>query len=65
VDSAYLQVTQLSELFAAVVELAAEWLDLLVNDLVCSNVATLGKTLPADVTAVWSLPSVSPLMCLS
>jgi hypothetical protein len=64
VDSAYLQVAQLSELFAAVVELAAEWLDLLVNDLVCSNVATLGKTLSADVTAVWTLPSVSPLVCL-
>jgi hypothetical protein len=64
VDSAYLQVAPLSELFAAVIELAAEWLDLLVNDLVCLNVATMCKCLSANVTTVWSLPSVSPLMYL-
>ena len=64
VDSAYLQITQLSELFAAVVELTSKRFDLLVQDLVCPNVATLGKGLSADFATVWSLASVSPSMCL-
>ena len=54
----------MSELLATVVYLAAEGLDLLVNDLVCTNVATLGECLAANAAAVWSFSGVTPFMCL-
>jgi hypothetical protein len=64
ISTTYLQVTELSELLSAVIQSARERFDLLVNDLVCTDVATLGKSLAADVTAVWSLSSMAPLMRL-
>lgn len=62
--AAYLEIAQLSELLAAVVESAGEGLDLLVYDLVGANVASLCKSLPTDVTAVGPLSCVTPLVCL-
>lgn len=63
--TAYLQITKLRELLATVIKLASERLDLLVNDLVCSDVTTLSKSLAADVTAVRPLSRVASLVCLS
>jgi hypothetical protein len=60
----YLEVTKLCELLAAVVELAGERLDLLVDNLVCSDIAALCERLAADVTGVWPLAGVTALMCL-
>jgi hypothetical protein len=51
-------------LFTTVVEPAREWLDLLMHDLVCSNVAALGKGLAADVAVVRAFSRVSSLMGL-
>ena len=59
-----LQVTQLSELLAAVIELACKGFDLLMDDLVCTNIASLGKRLATNFATVWSLSSMSPLVCL-
>lgn len=61
---AYLQVAQLRELLPTIIELASEWLDLLVNDLVGAYVAALCKSLAADVTAVGTLACVASLMGL-
>jgi hypothetical protein len=60
----YLEVSELSELLATIVQSAREGLDLLVNNLVGTNIATLRKGLAADVAAVWALSSMAPLMCL-
>jgi hypothetical protein len=54
----------LGELLATVVELAEKWFDLLMNNLVRTNVATLGECLSTDVAAVWALSSVPSLVCL-
>lgn len=54
----------MGELLAAVVEFAAERLDLLVDDLVRAHISSLSKCLATDVAAVRSLSSVSPLVCL-
>lgn len=62
--ASHLQVAQLCKLLAAVVELAGKRLVLLVNNLVRPNISTLSKRLAADITTVWSFPSVSSLVCL-
>lgn len=61
---AHFEISKLGELLAAVVELAGEWLDLLMNNLVGSNVAALGERLAADLAIVRPLPSVSPFVSL-
>jgi hypothetical protein len=60
----YLQIAKLSKLFSTVVKSTRERLDLLVHDLVSANIASLRKSLSADIAAVGSLPSVSPLVSL-
>lgn len=60
-----LQVTKLSELLPAVVKLACEWLDLLMNNLVSTNISSLRKSLSTDIAAVRSLPSVPSFVCLT
>lgn len=60
----YLQITQLSELLPAVIELAGERLDLLMNDFVSTYVAPLRESLPTDIATVRTFSCVSPLMCL-
>lgn len=60
----YLQVPQLSELLATVIELASERLDLLMNDLMRSYVATLRKSLAALVAVVRSLSGMATLVSL-
>lgn len=59
-----LQISQLSELLAAIVKPARERFDLLVNDLVRPNIATLSKSFTANIAIVWSFPGVSSFMCL-
>lgn len=54
----------MSELFPAVVKLAAEWLDLLVYDFMRADIATLGECLAANLTAVWALSCMSSFVCL-
>ena len=54
----------MSELLAAIVESARERFNLLVNNLMCPDVATLSKSLATDVAVVWSLSSMSSFMCL-
>jgi hypothetical protein len=61
---AYLQIAKLSKLFSTIVKSTRERLDLLVHDLVSANIASLRKSLSADIAAVGSLPSVSPLVSL-
>jgi hypothetical protein len=60
----YLEVAKLGELFSTVFELARERLDLLVDDLMCPNVATLSKGLSADITAVRAFSGVPSLVRL-
>lgn len=60
----HLEIAKLGELLATVVELAGEWLDLLMDNLVCAYVAALSKCLSADVTAVWALASMPSLVRL-
>jgi len=59
-----LQVAKLSELLAAIVEFAGERLDLLVHDLVRSDVSTLRKRFTTNVALVRPLTSVTSLMRL-
>lgn len=59
-----LQVAKLSKLLVAIVKTAGEGLCCGVNNLVCSYVAALSKSLAAKLTAVWTLASVTTLMCL-
>ena len=54
----------MSELLATVVKLAGEGLDLLVHNLVCSNIAPLGKGFATNIATVGSFASVSSLVCL-
>lgn len=61
---AYLQVTKLCELLSAVVKFACEWLDLLVNDLVGSDIASLCKCLPANLASIRTFTCVPALMSL-
>lgn len=62
--SSYLQVAKLSKLLATVVEFAGKRLQMLMNNLVCSNIATLRKSLATNVAVVWSLSGVTTLMSL-
>ena len=54
----------MSELLAAIVESARKRFNLLVNNLMRPDVATLSKSLATDVAVVWSLSSMSSFMCL-
>jgi hypothetical protein len=65
VDATYLQVAQLSELLAAVIELAGEGLDLLMHNFVRSYIATLCEGFTTYIATVGPLPGVAPLMCLT
>lgn len=60
----YLEISQLGELLAALVEPAGEGLDLLVHDLVRSYVAALGEFLAANVAGIWPFAGVTSLVCL-
>ena len=60
----HLQISQLSELFATVIKLACEGFDLKMDNLVRTNVAPLSECLATNVATIWSLSSMSPLMCL-
>lgn len=59
-----LQISKLSKLFATIIKLASEWLDLLMDNLVCANVASLRKGFATNVTTIRSFSRVSPLMRL-
>lgn len=61
----YLEVAELSELLPALVQSASEGLDLLVDDLVRSNIAALSEGLAANVAVVWSFSGVSPFVSLA
>jgi hypothetical protein len=54
----------LRELLATIIKFAAERLDLLVNNLMCSHIATLSERLATDIAAVRTFSCVSPLVCL-
>jgi hypothetical protein len=54
----------LRELLAALVQLANEWLDLLMNNLVRAHIASLSKSLAADVAVVGTLASMTALVSL-
>lgn len=60
----YLQISQLGELLAAILELAQERLDLFMYNLVCTDITSLGEALATMVARVWAFPSMSSLMCL-
>jgi hypothetical protein len=62
--TAYFQVAQLSELLSTIIKLAGERLDLLVNNLMSTHIATLRKGLTTDVATIRALACVSSLMCL-
>lgn len=62
--SSYLQVSKLSKLLAAVVKLACEWLDLLVHDLVRSDIPTLCECFATYVTLVRPLTGMASFVCL-
>jgi hypothetical protein len=59
-----LQVAELSKLLVAIVKTAGEGLCCGVNNLVCSDIATLSKCLAAELTAIRTLASVTTLVCL-
>lgn len=59
-----LQVAELGELLATVIKLACKGFDLLVDDFVCANIASLSKGFAADIAAIGPLPSVSSFVCL-
>lgn len=54
----------MSELLAAIVESARKRFNLLVNNLMRPDVATLSESLATDVAVVRSLSSMSSFMCL-
>jgi hypothetical protein len=60
----YLEVSKLGELLPTIIQSAGEGLDLLVNNLVCTNIATLCKCFAANIAAVRALSSMAPLMRL-
>jgi hypothetical protein len=60
----HLEIAELSELFAAVVESAGKGLQLLMDNFVCSHISSLRKGLAADVAVVRPLASVTALMSL-
>lgn len=61
---AHLEISQLSKLFAAVIKFAREGFNLLMDNLVGTDIATLGKGLATNVTAVRAFSSMTPLVGL-
>lgn len=59
-----LQVSKLSKLFAAILELAGKRLSLLMYDAMSPDIAPLGEAFPARITRKGTLPSVTTFMCL-
>ena len=60
----HLEVSELSEQFAAVIESAEVGLGPIMNDLVGTYIAALGETFPTDLAVIWALSSMSSFMCL-
>jgi hypothetical protein len=60
-----LEIAELGELFAALIETAEVGLGLIVDDLVGTYVSTLGKSLAADFTSVWAFSGVPSFVSLS
>ena len=60
----YLEIAKLCELLAAAFEPASEGFCLLVNDLVCTHVASLGKPFSAGFARVGSFAGMAALMGL-
>ena len=60
----YLEVAQLCKLFTTVIEAAEIRLGLVMDDLVGANVASLGKSLSADFTLVWTFAGMSTFVSL-
>lgn len=64
VATTYLQVSKLRELLATIVKSASKWLDLLVDYFMGADIASLSKSLAADVASIRSLSSMATLMGL-
>lgn len=60
----YLEISQLCKLFTTVIEATEIRLGLVMDDLVGANVASLGKSLSADFTLVWTFASMSTFVSL-
>ena len=60
----YFQIAKLSELLSTLIKPTCKWLDLLVYDLVSSDIASLSKGLAANVAIIRSLSRVSSLVRL-
>jgi hypothetical protein len=60
-----LQVAELRELLATFVEAAEIGLCLIVNDLVCADVATLGESFATVIALERSFASMAAFMCLN
>lgn len=52
------------KLLVAILKLTGKRLQLLVNNLVCADIASLGESLAANVAAVRLLTGMPTLMCL-
>jgi hypothetical protein len=59
-----LQIAELRELLATFVEAAEIGLGLVVNDLVCADVATLSESFATVIALEWSFASMAAFMCL-
>ena len=59
-----LEVSELGEGLAAVIESAEVWFGLIVNDLVGADVAALGEPLATDIACKWSVTGMSSLVGL-
>jgi hypothetical protein len=59
-----LEVSELRELLATLIEAAEIWLGLLMNDLVSTNVPTLGESFAANFALVWTFACMASLMGL-
>jgi hypothetical protein len=64
IEPLYLKIAELGELLAAVVQSASEGLDLLMDDLVRTNVPTLRKGFTTNVALIRAFTSVASLMSL-
>lgn len=60
----YLEIAELSELLATFIQATEVGFGLVMHDLVRSDVASLGKSLSADFTLVWSFTGVSTFVGL-
>ena len=60
----HFQIAQLSKLLSAVIQFACEGLDLLMDNFMCTYVATLCKGLATDVATVGALACVSSFVGL-